>query len=134
MKESVKINGESYSINFGTWCVRNFEIDTGVGIDNIFADGSQTGQMLDLVWHGLKDGARIDKREFTIDKPELSDLLDLDAEQCKTTGEKPAALVIGNLWLKSRGIDINLLAENQEETETETEEKKTKTSELTGAN
>ena len=105
MKEYVKIKGKNYPVNFGSWCHREFENDVGVSMSALDFSTSTTGSMLDIVYHGLKDGARIDKIPFDFEKTELADLLDEEGEKAKAKKETSAVAKIGNIWLKSMGYN-----------------------------
>ena len=112
----VKILKKSYPVNFGTWFARQFEADTGVNLSESSFSGSQTDNLLNIIWHALQDGARVKGEAWEIAKPDLADLLDKDSETFKDK-TKTAMYRIANLYLKSQGIPQLGTDENGEETE-----------------
>ena len=102
MKEYVNIKGKSYPVNFGSWCHREFEKDTGTGMQDAFINNTASSA-IDIVYHGLKDGARMDKQALEFDKPDLADLIDEEGEEARVKKETSAAAKIVNIWLKSMG-------------------------------
>lgn len=87
MTKQILINGTEHPVKYGFNALRLFSNETGVGLDEL--SKLETSMSIDyaitLIWAGLKDGARVQKQEFTMTLDDVADLLDDDPtiiEQC----------------------------------------------------
>tara|TARA_R100001244_G_scaffold106202_3_gene78729 strand:- start:458 stop:796 length:339 start_codon:yes stop_codon:yes gene_type:complete len=76
----VKINGEVYPIKYGFAALRAFSDVTNTKLSDMdkMASNMTFTQAIGLVWAGLKDGARVSKKDFDLDLDDVADLLDED--------------------------------------------------------
>lgn len=82
MQEHIEIAGKSYPIKYGFNALRIFTAQTGISFQEIgnLSEGITLEQAICLMYAGLKDGARVEKAEFTMTIDDISDLLDEDQE------------------------------------------------------
>lgn len=82
MTEKVTINKIDYPMYFGFNALRLFSKNTGLGFSELSKLGTNMDidQAVQLIWAGLKDGARKSKTEFTLDIEQLADQFDDDME------------------------------------------------------
>ena len=80
MVKSVKIGGEDRPVKFGFSALMNFCDIAGYKLNDLGRLGEDTtlGDAVNLIWCGLKDGARAEKKEFTLTSEDVADFLDDD--------------------------------------------------------
>ena len=78
----VFINGVDYPVKYGFAALRAFTDVTGTTLQELskLGDSMTTTQALALVWAGLKDGARVMKKDFDLSIDDVADLIDEDQE------------------------------------------------------
>lgn len=76
--QQVSLGGKEYPINFGTWAMHNFCEENNLGLNDLSILGGKLNYKiaLSLVFHGLKDGARLSKEDFNMELMDVADLVD----------------------------------------------------------
>lgn len=87
MTKQILINGNTHPVKYGFNALRLFSNETGIGLNELaqLSNSMSIDHAIALIWAGLKDGARIEKIEFTMTMDDVADLLDEDQtiiEQC----------------------------------------------------
>jgi len=87
MTNQIFINGTEHPVKYGFNALRLFSNQTGIGLNELaqLSDSMSIDHAIALIWAGLKDGARVEKIEFTMTMDDVADLLDDDQtiiEQC----------------------------------------------------
>tara|TARA_R100000655_G_scaffold51305_1_gene88980 strand:+ start:9343 stop:9654 length:312 start_codon:yes stop_codon:yes gene_type:complete len=79
--EKVEIAGQSLPIRYGFNALAIFEKESGQSVSSIskYGDNVPVRIAIDLVYAGLKDGARVSKNNFILTKDDVGDLLDEDS-------------------------------------------------------
>ena len=82
MQEHIEIAGKKYPVKYGFNALRIFTVETGISFQYIgkLGDGITLEQAICLMYAGLKDGARVEKVDFTMSMDDVADLLDQDQE------------------------------------------------------
>jgi hypothetical protein len=80
MVKSVKIGGEERPVKFGFSALMNFCDIAGYKLNDLgrLGEDMTLGDAVNLIWCGLKDGARAEKKEFTLTSEDVADFLDDD--------------------------------------------------------
>lgn len=78
----VFIAGQDYPVKYGFAALRAFSDATGTTLGDLgtLGDNMTITQALALVWAGLKDGARVMKKDFVLTIDDVADLMDEDDE------------------------------------------------------
>ena len=89
MTHTININGESYPVRFGFAALMTFSKKTGIKLEDLdeLSEGIDLYTAVALLWAGLKDGARKEKKQFTLSVEDIADLLDDDVEVLTTALE-----------------------------------------------
>tara|TARA_A100001201_G_scaffold32268_1_gene34726 strand:- start:5604 stop:5930 length:327 start_codon:yes stop_codon:yes gene_type:complete len=76
------INGVDYPVKYGFAALRAFSDVTGTNLQELssLGDNMTITQALALVWAGLKDGARVMKKDFDLSIDDVADLIDEDQD------------------------------------------------------
>lgn len=74
MLRQVTIGGVVHPISFGVNCLANFARETGLGFGDMVNEIPFHAK-LSLIYNALKDGARIEKKPFTMTEEEVGDML-----------------------------------------------------------
>jgi len=83
MKASpIRIAGIIYPVKYGFAALRNYCEITGSSMEDLskFKDEMTITQAVALAWAGLKDGARVMKKPFTMELDDVADLVDEDED------------------------------------------------------
>jgi len=80
MTNQILINGTEHPVKYGFNALRLFSNQTGIGLDELsqLENKMSIDHAIALIWAGLKDGARVQKIEFTMTMDDVADLLDDD--------------------------------------------------------
>lgn len=80
MVKSVKIGGEERPVKFGFSALMNFCDLAGYKLNDLgrLGEDMTLGDAVNLIWCGLKDGARAEKKKFTLTSEDVADFLDDD--------------------------------------------------------
>ncbi len=78
--QEVEIAGTKRPVNFGMWALGEFERETGVKLAQLQTAGADLGilEMVNLLYYGLKHGARVAKKDFPYTPEDVADWLDQD--------------------------------------------------------
>lgn len=84
MVKYIESNGKNLPVMFGMTALSQFCDDCGMSVADMESFGQagnmKLSQAISLVYHGLKDGARKEKKPFDFSKEEVGDLIDEDPE------------------------------------------------------
>jgi hypothetical protein len=77
----IKIADKSYPVKYGFNALRLFTNASGLELKDLseLAEKISIDHAINLVWAGMKDGARVEKQEFNLDPADVADLMDEDA-------------------------------------------------------
>ena len=80
MVKLVKIGGEERPVKFGFAALMNFCDIAGYKLNDLgrLGEDMSLGDAVTLIWCGLKDGARADKKKFDTSIEDVADFLDDD--------------------------------------------------------
>ena len=89
MTHTININGESYPLRYGFAALMTFSKKTGINLEELEAlsEGIDLYTAVALLWSGLKDGARKEKKQFNLSVEDIADLLDDDVDVLTTALE-----------------------------------------------
>ena len=78
----VKTGGVAYPVKFGFNAYADLCDLTGLTINDLqkFGESISPGVARDLVWCGLKHGARVKKQKFSLSREDVGDMMDDDPE------------------------------------------------------
>lgn len=78
--QSIEIDGKEYAVNFGLWTLRCFCKEQKLKLSDLqnLTENMDFDTMIGLAYHGLKGGARVEKKKFELTHIEVADLLDSD--------------------------------------------------------
>jgi hypothetical protein len=80
MVRHTQLAGKEVPVSFGNAALIRFEEETGISILNLGTTPLNYKNSLILIYEGLRDGHRKDKKDFTMTFDDLCDYLDEDAE------------------------------------------------------
>lgn len=74
----VKVGDKNYAVKYGFNALRLFTNAAGLELKDLEQLGEtiKIDHAILLVWAGMKDGARAEKEEFTLEPEDVADLLD----------------------------------------------------------
>jgi hypothetical protein len=83
----VKVGEAVYPVKYGFNALRVFTTAAGLELKDLESLGEsiKLDHAILLVWAGMKDGARAEKQEFTLEPEDVADLMDEDStllQQC----------------------------------------------------
>ena len=83
----IKVGEKTYPVKYGFNALRLFCNASGIGLQELEKIGENISidHAINLVWAGMKDGARAEKQAFDLDTDDIADLLDEDMsviQQC----------------------------------------------------
>lgn len=78
----IESGGKSLPFSFGMAALARFCESEGLALADLatIAEGMSALRALNLVWHGLADGHRREKKQFTLTIDDVGDLLDEDPD------------------------------------------------------
>jgi len=87
MTKQILVNGTEHPVKYGFNALRLFSNETGIGLDELsqLENKMSIDHAIALIWAGMKDGARVEKIDFTMTLDDVADLLDDDPtiiQQC----------------------------------------------------
>lgn len=76
----VKVRDKLYPVKYGFNALRVFCNASGIELQDIekIATSMSLDHAINLVWAGLKDGARVEKQEFDLTIEDIADMMDED--------------------------------------------------------
>lgn len=76
----VKVGDKLYPVKYGFNALRVFCNASGIELQDIekIATSMSLDHAINLVWAGLKDGARVEKQEFDLTIEDIADMMDED--------------------------------------------------------
>lgn len=76
----VKVGEQLYPVKYGFNALRVFCNASGIELQDIekIATSMSLDHAINLVWAGLKDGARVEKQEFDLTIEDVADMMDED--------------------------------------------------------
>lgn len=76
----IKVGEKTYPVKYGFNALRMFCNASGIELQELEQIGSsmKIDHAINLVWAGMKDGARIEKQEFNLTPEDVADLMDED--------------------------------------------------------
>ena len=76
----IELGGKSYPVNFGLWTLRCFCKEQNLKLGDLqnLTENMDFDTMIGLAYHGLKGGARVEKKKFELTPIQVADILDLD--------------------------------------------------------
>lgn len=76
----VKVGDKLYPVKYGFNALRVFCNASGIELQDIekIATSMSLDHAINLVWAGLKDGARVEKQEFDLTIEDVADMMDED--------------------------------------------------------
>lgn len=83
----IKVGEKVFPVKYGFNALRLFCNASGIGLQEIesIAENISIDHAINLVWAGMKDGARAEKKEFNLTAEDVADLMDVDysvVKQC----------------------------------------------------
>jgi hypothetical protein len=80
MTKQILVNGTEHPVKYGFNALRLFSNETGIGLDELsqLENKMSIDHAIALIWAGMKDGARVQKIDFTMTLDDVADLLDDD--------------------------------------------------------
>jgi hypothetical protein len=75
---TVKLESGSMPLKYGWAALRDWTGITGKSLQDLESLGSEmtVSEVITLIWVGFKQGARVEKVEFTLSEEEVADLMD----------------------------------------------------------
>lgn len=80
MVRYTQLAGKEVPVSFGNAALIRFEEETGISILNLGTTALNYKNSLILIYEGLRDGHRKDKKDFTMTFDDLCDYLDEDTD------------------------------------------------------
>jgi len=78
--QQIKVGEKLYPVKYGFNALRIFCKESGIELQDIekIAQSMSLDHAINLVWAGLKDGARVEKIEFDLTIEDVADMMDED--------------------------------------------------------
>lgn len=76
----IKVGEKTYPVKYGFNALRMFCNESGIELQDLeqIASSMKIDHAINLVWAGMKDGARIEKQDFDLTPEDIADLMDED--------------------------------------------------------
>lgn len=76
----IKVGEKAYPVKYGFNALRLFCNKSGIELQELeqIASSMKIDHAINLVWAGMKDGARVEKQEFDLTPEDIADLMDED--------------------------------------------------------
>ena len=76
----IKVGEKTYPVKYGFNALRMFCNASGIELQELEQIGSsmKIDHAINLVWAGMKDGARVEKQDFDLTPEDIADLMDED--------------------------------------------------------
>jgi len=77
----IKVGEKAYPVKYGFNALRLFCNESGIELQELEKIGQSISidHAINLVWAGMKDGARVEKQAFDLTPEDVADLLDEDS-------------------------------------------------------
>lgn len=76
----IKVGEKTYPVKYGFNALRMFCNESGIELQDLekIASSMKIDHAINLVWAGMKDGARVEKQDFDLTPEDIADLMDED--------------------------------------------------------
>ena len=76
----IKVGEKTYPVKYGFNALRMFCNESGIELQDLeqIASSMKIDHAINLVWAGMKDGARVEKQGFDLTPEDIADLMDED--------------------------------------------------------